>query len=443
MAGAHELPEAIQWHEGMLLAPQHFQQLSLRQEELLAYHLRMLSPFHWGITRLKNDPVLIVNGTYRVTELEGIMPDGLIFSHSAQEGEYLEIDLMPLADQMKQRPVTVNLVVAARKLGEPPIKGDLQRYVSTDGQPTVDENTGESELRIPRLRPRLSLLVGDTIPQKYVGFPLARIDLKDETFNATDYIPPMISVPLQSALGELCSTVAKKLRQKAVFISEQTKSPALASEGSQLIEMKEMIKTLVLGLPYLEASLYTGVAHPFTLYLGLCLVAGELSSMGPNMVPPMLAPYNHNEIRASFNQLRDFIFKMLDLIYEAYNAVSFTYEGGRFSLPLLAVWMRERLTIGVRANVGQTESDVAEWFEKSLVGSQPRIESLMTRRILGAQRQRIDKDPELGLVAATGFALYSVKIDPMFIEIGEVLQVFNPEAGEAKRPADVILYVKP
>src|SRR6266850_5319762 len=138
MASAHELPEAIQWHEGMLLAPQHFQQLSLRQEELLAYHLRMLSPFHWGITRLKNDPVLIVNGTYRVTELEGIMPDGLIFSHSVQEGEYLEVDLMPLADQMKQRPVTVNLVVAARKLGEPPIKGDLQRYVSADGQPTVD-----------------------------------------------------------------------------------------------------------------------------------------------------------------------------------------------------------------------------------------------------------------------------------------------------------------
>ena len=179
------------------------------------------------------------------------------------------------------------------------------------------------------------------------------------------------------------------------------------------------------------------------LYLGLCLVAGELSSLGPSMVPPILAPYNHNELRATFVQVRDFVFRMLDLIHEAYNSVSFTYEGGRFGLPFLQVWSREKLTIGVRANVGQTENDVAEWFEKALIGSAPKIELMMARRVLGAQRHRIDKDPELGLVAASGIALYSVKADPQFIEMGEVLQVFNPEAGEAKRPADVILYVKP
>ena len=442
MASAHELPEAIQWHEGMLLVPQHFQQLSLRQEELLQYHLGRLAPFHWGITHLKNDAALLVNGTYRITELEGIMPDGLIFSHSAQGVEPLEIDLMPFAEEMKQRPVTVNLVVASRKLGEPPIKGDLARYVSVEGHPTVDENTGESEIRIPRLRPRLGLIVGDIIPKKYVGFPLAKIDQKDETFNITDYIPPMTAVPLQSSLGEMCSTVAKRLRQKAVFLSEQTRSAALGGDSTGIIEMKEMIKSLVLGLPYLEASLYTGVSHPFPLYLGLCLVAGELSSLGPSMVPPMLAPYNHNDIRGSFGQLRDFLFKMLDLIYEAYNAVSFTYDNGRWSLPLLSVWMREKLTIGVRANIGQTDADAAAWFETSLVGSEPRIESMMTRRILGAHRQRIEKDAELGVVATSGVALYSVKLEAPHIEMGEVLQVFNPEAGETKRPADVILYVK-
>ena len=67
----------------------------------------------------------------------------------------------------------------------------------------------------------------------------------------------------------------------------------------------------------------------------------------------------------------------------------------------------------------------------------------MTRRILGPDRRRIEKDQELGLVATAGVALYSVKFDPLYIELGEPLQVFNPEAGETKRPADVILYVKP
>src|SRR5262249_28543467 len=49
---ARDLPAAIQWYEGMLLAPQHFQQSSLRQEALLAYHLAALSPYHWGVSRL-------------------------------------------------------------------------------------------------------------------------------------------------------------------------------------------------------------------------------------------------------------------------------------------------------------------------------------------------------------------------------------------------------
>ena len=77
MIDAHDLPGAIQWHEGMLLAPQHFQQLSIRHEELLHYHLMMISPFHWGIRRLKIDQVLLIEGTLRVQELEAIMPDGL------------------------------------------------------------------------------------------------------------------------------------------------------------------------------------------------------------------------------------------------------------------------------------------------------------------------------------------------------------------------------
>jgi type VI secretion system protein ImpJ len=285
--------------------------------------------------------------------------------------------------------------------------------------------------------------VGDTIPKKYVGLPVAKVELKDETFNTTDYIAPMISVPLQSPLGEMCANVAKRLREKAVFLSEKAKSPALASEAAALIELKELIKTIVLGLPYLEACLNTGVSHPFQLYLGLSLVAGELSSLSPSMLPPLVSPYNHNEIRASFDQLREFVLKMLDQIHEAYNAVSFTFEDGRFGLPYLEVWKRTRLTIGVRTNIGQTDADTAHWFEQSLIASAGRIPSLVTRRILGAPRRRIERDAELGLVSSAGLLLYSVTADPQLIEIGEVLQIFNPDAGEARRPADVLLYVKP
>jgi len=41
---ADEIPQAIQWHEGMLLSPQHFQQSSWRQEMLVQYSMLLTAP---------------------------------------------------------------------------------------------------------------------------------------------------------------------------------------------------------------------------------------------------------------------------------------------------------------------------------------------------------------------------------------------------------------
>src|SRR6185503_10016287 len=80
---AREVPPPIQWHEGMLLAPQHFQQLSLRHELLVHYHAAQVSPFHWGVRYLEIDPVPLTDGILRVLDLEAVMPDGLAVSHAA------------------------------------------------------------------------------------------------------------------------------------------------------------------------------------------------------------------------------------------------------------------------------------------------------------------------------------------------------------------------
>ena len=66
MRNARDLPQAIQWHEGMLLAPQHFQQSFLRQESLLHYHLTTGMQYHWGLRRVRIDPALLVSGVFRI-----------------------------------------------------------------------------------------------------------------------------------------------------------------------------------------------------------------------------------------------------------------------------------------------------------------------------------------------------------------------------------------
>ena len=48
-------PDRIQWHEGMLLSPQHFQQESARIDQLIAWHALAADPLAWGVRRLEID----------------------------------------------------------------------------------------------------------------------------------------------------------------------------------------------------------------------------------------------------------------------------------------------------------------------------------------------------------------------------------------------------
>ncbi|HAJ19125.1 MAG TPA: hypothetical protein DCL95_03540 [Rhodospirillaceae bacterium] len=199
---ARELPDAIQWHEGMLLAPQHFQQLGVRGEELIAYHTATSSPFHWGIRHLKVDPVQLVSGIFRVLELEAVLPDGLIVTHVQGDDVPLELDLSEQQGQLMGKPVPIYLAVPVRRLGGRATRGDLPRYQEVPGLPISDEHTGEGEMTIPRLKPRLSLHLTDSLAQKYVGFPIARLVLREEAFTMTNFVPAQLSITRVSAIGE-------------------------------------------------------------------------------------------------------------------------------------------------------------------------------------------------------------------------------------------------
>src|SRR5262245_21551674 len=105
---AVEVPEAIQWHDGMLLLPQHFQESSRRFERLLDYHVGGASPYHYGVVHLEIDLGLLVSGTLRVNEIEAIMPDNMIVHRTASD-PVLEVDLKPQAAAMRAEPSFVYL----------------------------------------------------------------------------------------------------------------------------------------------------------------------------------------------------------------------------------------------------------------------------------------------------------------------------------------------
>jgi type VI secretion system protein ImpJ len=430
------IPDAIQWHEGMLLSPQHFQQSAWRHEALVQYGMLSVAPFGWGIRTLKIDQGLLPAGTFRVLELEATMPDGAVVFHYADEEDDLEFDLTAHSEEIRRGDLTLYLASPVR--GQ---RGQLTRYRAYEGGPISDEFTGEGELRIPRVRPQLLLLAGDTPPGKYESFPLAKVTIRDEAFALTEYLPPRTRVERSSPLAEMCSLVVKRLREKAVFLSEQVRSPSAGPASAFTLDNKNRIQSLVAGLPVCEAALAVGVTHPYTLYLTFCGLAGHLAALGESLAPPAFAAYDHNDPRASFAEVTEYALRMIaEGISDTFTGVPFWLQDGVFHTRFDGAWASRKLVLALRVPAGASESDLRAWAETSLIGSESIVPTLRDKRILGAPRRFTEREDDLAPMR--GVLLFLLTPSPEFVRPGEQLQILNPDDRGGAHPSAITLYIK-
>ena len=460
-----EIVDAIQWHEGMLLTPQHFQQMSLRQEQLLHYTTKYLFPFYWGVLHLKFDFVRLADGQFAVFELEAIMPDGLMVVHDA-ETEELSVDLpKKQVEETKQKSLLVHLGVPNDLFTSS--KGD-RRYRSIEGKTVKDMNDGEGEISIPRLKPRLRLFLDQAPPRnRFTSLPLAQVAYQNEAWEVTSFVPPLLQVHARSVLGEMLMTVIQQARSKAKFLSEQLRaSTAIQSNTAMVFNTQNILQGLGTSLPQLEAMLATEVIHPYPLYLGLCALAGSIATFTSAMVPPVFEAYRHNDLRATFTPVCAFIGEILERIRESYIAFPFDYQNQQTTLKFSSAlqWLapkpyfvlkletqrflkdqeKEYVVIGLKSREGMPKpEELVNWGESCLIGSSTQINFIRERRIYGAQRKQIiGKENKLNLIPPQGIVLFRVEIDPQFIQPDEVLIMVN-ELEKIPHPVEIILYAEP
>lgn len=460
-----QIVDAIQWHEGMLLTPQHFQQMSLRQEQLLHYTIKYLSPFYWGVLHLKFDSIRLADGQFAVFELEAMMPDGLMVAHDA-EIEELSIELpKKQIEETKQKNILIHLAVPNYLLNS--TKSE-RRYRSIEGESVRDMNEGEGGVSIPRLKPRLRLFLDQVPPRnRFTSLPLAQVAYLNEAWEVTSFVPPVLQVNSRSILGEMLTSVIQQARGKAKFLSEQLRaSAAIQSSNAMMFNTQNILQGLGTALPQLEAMLATEVNHPYPLYLGLCALAGSIATFTSAMVPPVFEAYQHNDLRASFAPVCEFIGEILDRIRESYIAFPFDRQNQqatlKFSPPLQ--WLvpkhyfvlkleSQRLlqdqdkiycVIGLKSQEGVPKpEELISWGESCLIGSSTQINFIRERRTYGAQRKQIiGRENKLNLLPPQGIVLFRVEVDNKFIEPDEVLIIVN-ELEKIPHPTEIILYAEP
>lgn len=445
MIEAKDIPDAIQWHEGMLLSPQHFQQADLRSEVLRAYLLQAAAPYPWGVARIRIDQAALVEGTFSLIELEAVMPDGLLVRYpSVAQAQPLQLDLHGVGGPDGSGAIAIHAAVAARA-PDGAAGGPGTRFRSVEGPEVLDENTGDNALPVPRLVPALGLHATDgplrLPPSRYVGLPVAVVRAGGEGFRMMEYEPPCLRVGRESLLHRLCGDVAAELRRKAKTYSEVLSGAVFQGREQAVSASQSTLRSLLRGLPRLEAMLETGVAQPFPLFLALCDIAGDLAVLGDRVSLPPPPRYTHADPLSAYRAVAKLIFDALALLRTPHRSIAFTRAApGRFEVALPASLPAEALTLGARLQSGRDAPSLVAWFDRALIGGAQRIADMRLSRILGARRAVTGSVPELDLTPPPNMLLFRVSADGDFIRPGQTLQVAGGEEGDGE-PAEIELFL--
>lgn len=436
------ITERIEWHEGMLLSPQHFQQLSSRLDSLVGWQTLAAAPFSWGVRRLVFDNGLLPTGLLRVLELEAILPDGTAVQYSASNPEHgvLELSLAHYAEQMSNEPLNIYLTLPIASPARP--RSAAIRFRSVAGAPVEDEISDAEPADIPRLLPLLALSAGSVPPGTYVHLRLGNAFRDNEVVRLGDALPPLMEVARDNPLWTAVAALLGQLRGKAAFVAKQTAVPSSrADDRLAHLELKDRLRSLLAGLPQTEAVLRTPHLHPLPLYWALCSLLASLSLLRPGGLPSVPMDYNHADPSSVFKPLLLALHDAVAEVSQEYREHKFEFRHGAFETQLQPNWLSgSRIVVGLR---GQSDKDLAAWMDSAIVGAQSAYPLLRERRVLGATRKPIEAADELGLRPGSGYLLYAINIQADLTVPGEQLIIANANEGNtAQRPQEIVLFIK-
>lgn len=424
----------VQWHEGMLLSPQHFQYSEQRIEQLLYTHLVSNAYSSWGIIELEIDKNFLHQGIVEISHIFAIFPDGTVIFQGSndvnkrQPTKSLRYNLNDLA-QKNAGEITLYLCLYQKT-------DSKKRYESIEYPNVMDENSSDNVINLPILEPKIFL--GAEIPNECIGFPIVKLSFDGKQFSPQSFLPASLSLPIDHPIKNTLAEIILNLRQKTAYLvnkSQQTTSPSLSRETTSTL--KSLISTLCI----LEPIATLDKLHPERLFDHLINAAAHLLPLQTTHIPGILPSYNHFNPADSIGYFLKLFEKTISSIQQRYLSIPFHQQDRLFYLHLHPNYLIHDIHIGFRCPPGMSEKQMHDWVQEAIICSDEKIEPVTTRRISGAHRTLLNND-ELGdLIPNPGTLIFTIKKDDEFIKIKNNLNIFNPGDNKEKRPLDVTLFV--
>lgn len=433
--------DLIQWHEGMPLTPQHFQLNDMRVQQALRLQNVYSNAYQWGIIKLSIDQIALQDGIFRVNELFCILRDGSFVSYRPQSTvPLLEIDLTQTAAVDR-----AYIYIAVPKLvqNEPSISGNYPRYLSQPGDMVLDENGNVVEpVRIPRLATNI-YIVSDTQPSdRFESLPIAEIEMRSGRFELSDYVPPCLALSKDSRAYVLLEEVVSSFRSCIEYASSRYSAfeDSLANE-----ELKNILSVLIGCSISLESCLGLSLElKPVETYQAFIEIASRISvlRLRQDVFVPKFAKYDHYSILSTFEAVAMYIKDTVEGLFNRMQVKQFQKKGAYFGMHIPLSWKRKSCLLGLQWNGKIDPLAARDWMRNAIISTEGHVRRAIEGRLVGADRQFADHHDFENLQLPKDNFLLEVSLSSPFVDLGEVLYVFNPSDTESSRPDRVFLYVR-
>ncbi len=430
----HLTPDLIQWHEGMPLLPQHFQQLNLRIESLVNSYFSLIDNNNYGIIKIDIDQIQIIRNIFCLNDVEAIMQDGLYIKSGKTEKYKLTFNL-PEPTGCKQK---ISLFLCVPKYSEKNyVLGHYPRYVSTEVAQIEDLNTLSDPIEIPSLVPNIFIASDSELNSQLHSLKICELVVQNGAWQFVDYIPAQIFLEKSSLLHKKCIEIVQKARIKANVISDNLNNNE--NSYSQINESYLFLISLNQVLPLFELILSCESAAPFKLYQLLVQLLGALSLLNESFIAQIPIPYDHQNLLYIFDKKIEIINQLLEKsISDKYYSVVFSNFGYKYVLDVQSSKMNSIIYIGVKKSLVDNENNVFEWLNNAIICDETKLDIFIRNRVLGFKRRKMEK--VANIVPARGVIIFEITLEN-FTADNFKLCIFNDNKNIIK-PEDIYFYQK-
>lgn len=315
--------QRVVWSDGMLMAPQHFQQQDLYHEALLSERLSCTFPHAWGAHTLELDTEALTAHQIVLREFRGVLPRGTVLSFVSGDVE------APAARAIEQH-FPAHKAELEVFLALPLERSGVANYTAHDAgavaararhviepRSVLDCVTPSEALTVEFARRNTMLLFADEVRDDFEAIKVAEIirDRSGKLCSSPTYVVPALRVGVSEFLrGGLRRALAACVAKRRVVGEERRHRDASSVEfGADEVGRYLAMSALSRAIPALKYLLDDGQASPCQAYLTLLQFAGELSTFSVDEDPAALPPYLHTDLRATFEPLFAKLMSLLSL----------------------------------------------------------------------------------------------------------------------------------